>query len=128
MDGTEAECIANGGSFQGLGNNCADISCPGACCLSFGCISLPEDTCIINNGEFQGQFVECTPDPCPQPCLLLGDMNGSGGIDGNDIAGFNRAKLGQAPEAGENQACADYGTGTLNGDIGLFVVDLLSQL
>lgn len=47
------------------------------------------------------------------PCLLLGD-----------IGGFVRTKLGN-PGEGDNETCADYQTGTLDGDIAAFVEDLL---
>ena len=50
----------------------------------------------------------------------------SGGVNSSDIPGYVRAKLGLPPEVGEYQACADYGTGTLNGDTTLFVADLLN--
>jgi hypothetical protein len=59
-------------------------------------------------------------------CALLGDISGDGFVLGDDIAGFVRAKLGLPAEPGENQACADYGTGTIDGDTTLFIADLLS--
>lgn len=55
----------------------------------------------------------------------LGDINQDGIVNGLDIAGFVRAKLGQAPLPGESQICADFGTGTLAGDIAAFVDKLL---
>ncbi|HVP10154.1 MAG TPA: C1 family peptidase [Phycisphaerae bacterium] len=57
-------------------------------------------------------------------CSLLGDMNQDGVLNGRDIDGFVRAKLGAAPFTGENQACADFG-GTLQQDVTAFVNDLL---
>ena len=45
-------------------------------------------------------------------------------VNGLDVAGFVRAKLGAAALPGENPACADYG-GDLNSDIADFVADLL---
>jgi hypothetical protein len=57
-------------------------------------------------------------------CALLGDMNGNMEVEGGDIAGFCHAKLG-VPQGGEFPDCADYGTGTLDGDTALFVTDLL---
>ncbi len=57
-------------------------------------------------------------------CATLGDINEDGGVDGDDAAGFIRAKLGQAALPGENQDCADYG-GTLEEDISAFAADLL---
>jgi hypothetical protein len=59
-------------------------------------------------------------------CSPLGDVNGDGALDGLDIGGFVRAKLGVAPLAGENQVCADFG-GTLEQDIAAFVTALLDQ-
>jgi hypothetical protein len=58
-------------------------------------------------------------------CALLGDVNGSGSLEGGDIAGFVHAKLG-APAPGEFPDCANYATGTLGGDVALFANDLLS--
>ncbi len=59
------------------------------------------------------------------PCNLLGDMNVDGFVNGADEAGFVRAKLGLPAAPGENQGCADYGTGTLEGDVAAFVSDLI---
>jgi len=49
-------------------------------------------------------------------------MNNSGEVDGLDIDGFVQAKLG---ESVPYPACADYDTGTLDGDIAAFIDDLL---
>jgi len=57
-------------------------------------------------------------------CALTGDMDGNGVVNGLDIGGFVRAKLGTALLPGENAACADYG-GTLEEDVADFVADLL---
>jgi M6 family metalloprotease-like protein len=57
-------------------------------------------------------------------CTLLGDINDDGAVNGLDVDGFVRAKLGAAPFAGEKQTCADYG-GTLDEDVAAFVADLL---
>jgi hypothetical protein len=58
-------------------------------------------------------------------CSLLGDVDSSGSVDGNDIAGFIRVKLGN-PDPGDIEMCADYGTGTLEGDVAVFIADLLA--
>jgi formylglycine-generating enzyme required for sulfatase activity len=61
----------------------------------------------------------------PEPaCALLGDVDDSGTVNGADIAGFIRVKL-DTPAPGDVETCADYGTGTLEGDIAAFVADLL---
>jgi hypothetical protein len=59
--------------------------------------------------------------PCPQ----MGDVNQDGSVNGLDVGGFVRAKLGLPPEPGENPACAEYG-GTVQEDIDAFIADLLS--
>jgi hypothetical protein len=59
-------------------------------------------------------------------CLLLGDMNGDGVVNGLDVDGFVRAKLGGTPLMGDNQACANFG-GTLEEDVTAFVAVLLGQ-
>jgi hypothetical protein len=59
-------------------------------------------------------------------CVLRGDINKDTNIDGADIAGFVRAKLGESAEAGENPVCANYG-GTLDEDIAAFTADLLGS-
>ena len=59
-----------------------------------------------------------------QACALLGDMNGDGVVNGLDIDGFLRAKLGGSPLVGENQSCANFG-GTLEQDSAAFIAVLL---
>jgi len=58
-------------------------------------------------------------------CLLTGDVNRDSVVDGSDIAGFVRTKLGIA-ETGDFTVCADYG-GTLEEDIAAFTADLLGN-
>lgn len=59
------------------------------------------------------------------PCAMLGDVNGDGRVDGQDIGGFMRAKQGYLPLLGENQRCADFGTQTAAGDEAAFIATLL---
>ncbi len=56
-------------------------------------------------------------------CPMLGDVNDDGAVDGLDVHDFVQAKLGGVVP---NAACAEYCTGSLNGDIIAFVDDLLS--
>lgn len=58
-------------------------------------------------------------------CSLSGDVNQDGVVNGLDVSGFVRAKLGSPPEGIENQACANYNTGSLAGDVAEFANDLL---
>ncbi|MCG8406820.1 MAG: M12 family metallo-peptidase [Phycisphaerales bacterium] len=61
---------------------------------------------------------------CP---TVAGDINQDGDVDGDDIAGYIRAKLGLAPEPGEEQSCADFGNGAdINAENAAFVAALLS--
>ena len=99
----------------------------GACCnpTTGVCAIVTQAACTSGGGVYQGDSTTCTPNPCPQPCTLLGDVNQDGAVNGLDIDGFIRAKLGQPALPGSNPACADYGTGTLNGDLAAFVADLV---
>lgn len=58
-------------------------------------------------------------------CTTPGDVDGSGILDGNDIAGFVRVSLG-SPIGGDNAACAEYCTGSLSSNVDAFVTDLLN--
>lgn len=116
--GGRDEAIAGDGF---LSVSCAPFT--GACCLSDGsCQVLAEASCT---GTYQGNGTACTPNPCPQPCVLLGDVNQDTSVDGADVAGFLRAQLGLPAEPGEMQDCANYETGTPEGDAAMFVEDLL---
>ncbi|MCZ6682942.1 MAG: zinc metalloprotease [Planctomycetota bacterium] len=128
---SESVCDGNGGDFEGTGTACTPDPCPpppdGACCLSFGCVVLSESVCDGNGGDFEGSGTSCAPDPCPPLCpTVTGDISGDGSILGDDVGGYIRAKMGSPPLPGENQACADYGTGTISGDTAQFVTDLLN--
>ncbi len=75
---------------------------------------------------FSGVFFFSTigaPTECPN--LIAGDINQDGMVGGDDVAGYLRAKLGQPPLPGESQGCADFGTGTLDGDTAAFVDAML---
>ncbi|MFQ5424101.1 MAG: hypothetical protein ACE5F9_08980, partial [Phycisphaerae bacterium] len=126
---TQANCNAAGGTYQGDGTVCTPNPCPqptGACCVASGtCTVDTQANCNAAGGAYMGDNTACTPGLCPQPCNLPGDLNGNGLVQGDDIGGYIRAKLGQPPAGGENPACADFGTGTLNGDTALFVQRLL---
>jgi hypothetical protein len=58
-------------------------------------------------------------------CTVPGDVNGSGALDGADIAGFVRVILG-APAVGDNAACAEYCMGSVALNIAALVNDLLN--
>jgi len=100
----------------------------GACCdvLTGGCTVATQSACVAGGGSYQGDGSSCEPNPCPSPCALLGDVDGSGVLDGGDIPGFVRVKLG-APQPGDVVACADFGQGTVEGDVAAFVAALLAE-
>jgi len=58
-------------------------------------------------------------------CTLVGDVNQDGLIDGADIDGYLRAKLGQPPSIGEEPLCADFGNG---GDLALDTAAFVNAL
>jgi hypothetical protein len=57
-------------------------------------------------------------------CLMEGDMNNNGVVDGDDIAGFTRTKLG-VPIGGDYPLCADMGNG---GDLDLDTAEFVNLL
>lgn len=59
-------------------------------------------------------------------CAVLGDVNNSTLLEGGDIAGFVRVKLG-VPDPGDVVPCADYGNGDVALDTAEFVDDLLDE-
>jgi hypothetical protein len=94
---------------------------------------LTPDTEYTFNVRARNYFADETPPfgPVSQSttggvaCPQMGDVNQDGSVNGLDVGGFVRAKLGLPPEPGENPACAEYG-GTLQEDIDAFIADLLS--
>lgn len=58
-------------------------------------------------------------------CLLLGDVNLDGVLNGKDVTPFMRVKLG-TPIGGDHPPCADFMTGTLDGDVAAFSNALLT--
>jgi hypothetical protein len=65
--------------------NVADLTAPGACCLSGGCTVTSVASCAAPS-VFQGGNTVCSPNPCPQPV-------------GNDGCGVNTAPY-QVPSTG----------------------------
>ena len=57
-------------------------------------------------------------------CAMSGDVDGSGAVDGGDVAAFLRVVTG-APDVGDQVACAEYCAGSLADTIAAFVADLL---
>ncbi|MHC5002572.1 MAG: hypothetical protein ACYTJ0_05560, partial [Planctomycetota bacterium] len=69
-EGSELECSAAGGVFQGEGTTCAETMCPvlvGACCFLDGSCTdgLTETECSESDGEFQGAGTDCDTTECP---------------------------------------------------------------
>ena len=73
-------------------------------------------------------FAQSTTTTGAAGCTLLGDVNQDGVVDGKDIDGYLRAKLGQPPAVGEDPLCADFGNGgDLTLDTAAFVSALLAS-
>lgn len=126
---TESSCNSLGGTYEGNFTVCSPNPCgvvTGACCHDDGsCIVETEAACNSNSGDYHGDGSVCSPNPCPQPCTLLGDINGDSVVDGQDIAGYVRVKMG-TPDGGDNASCADYGNGNLDDDTNDFINDLVN--
>ncbi|MBN2560782.1 MAG: VCBS repeat-containing protein [Phycisphaerae bacterium] len=71
-------------------------------------------------GSVQAYFSTTSSGTCP---TQMGDANGDGELNGNDVAAFVRVKLG-SPEPGDHPACVSYGD-TLEEDLAGFLADLL---
>ncbi len=77
---SQANCVAQGGTYNGDGTLCINQTCPqptGACCLEDGsCTQLTEEDCVAQNGMFNGDSSLCMDVSCPQPpgacCLVDG--------------------------------------------------------
>ena len=124
----QAYLIRVGGFGTQTGTGTLSLSCVwiGACCDGGGgCVESTQAACGGGN-TYVGDGTACNPNPCSQPCTLFGDVDGNTTVNGKDIAGYIRAKLGHPPASGENQACADYGTGSVGMDTVLFIDDLLN--
>ena len=61
----------------------------------------------------------------PQHRMMLGDVNGSNTVDGDDIAGFVRVIL-NASIAGDNAACAEYCLGSIAANTDAFANALVN--
>lgn len=66
------------------GNSLAAICpVPGACCTNGICVMSEEDDCDTFGGDWLGEGTTCADSPCPSACL--GDADGNGGVDIDDI-------------------------------------------
>lgn len=80
QDVVQAECIELGGTFQGIGTDCATAGCPqpqGACCVNENCVpDQTEANCIGFGGTWVGPFTDCgPPDPCITSATIVGAMS-----------------------------------------------------
>ena len=87
----EAQCLAEGGTFQGIGTSCDPNPCPqptGACCISAQtCVDgQTYANCTSWPGEWAGPFTQCFADLCP--ICDDGDANQDSYVDLADYAKF----------------------------------------
>lgn len=81
---TEFDCTKSGGTFQGVGTDCSDATCPteptGACCVDADCSIETEGDCTGMGGIYQGDNTTCFPNPCGAPLCACGfeAFDGSG--------------------------------------------------
>jgi hypothetical protein len=75
------DCVAQGGTPQGVGTNCATVTCPQpteACCFpGGGCQDLPAQVCVGQGGAPQGPGTSCATTSCPQPTVACCFPDGS---------------------------------------------------
>ena len=55
----------------------------GACCTNGICLVSEEDDCDTFGGDWRGKGTTCDDSPCPSACV--GDADGNGGVDIEDI-------------------------------------------
>ncbi|MCP3905005.1 MAG: hypothetical protein GY715_15385 [Planctomycetes bacterium] len=63
-------CVAAGGTFNGIGTDCVPNPCvqPGACCFGDGsCTEVQGADCSAAGGTYQGDDTNCVSAKCPQP-------------------------------------------------------------
>jgi hypothetical protein len=69
-EGTEADCLASGGTWQGDGTSCGSTSCggggdpTGACCAGSSCSEGTEADCLASGGTWQGDGTSCGSTTC----------------------------------------------------------------
>jgi hypothetical protein len=108
------QCTAMGGTFQGPGSSCSPNPCPqpgGACCFGEFCFpDVIEADCNSLPGVWLGALSTCGPpnpctaDPCSGVTYTLGDVNGVGGVNGNDVQAFVDQYISATP--GSTAFCA----------------------
>ncbi|MDP7004763.1 MAG: GC-type dockerin domain-anchored protein, partial [Phycisphaerales bacterium] len=66
--GTEADCIASGGTYQGDYVSCTSYPCggapEGACCVGENCSIMTQSDCGNAGGSYQGDNTTCGADTC----------------------------------------------------------------
>ncbi|MBT4529561.1 MAG: hypothetical protein HOC27_00005, partial [Phycisphaerae bacterium] len=114
--GTEANCNAIGGTYQGDYVSCSTSPCAavvGACCFGTSCFEVSEAQCASSGGAWIGDNTTCGTDTCGSPSTCEADIDGDGSVDVSDV-------LVMVSVWGTNDADAD-----INGDGTVSVADLL---
>ncbi len=105
--GLSSGCAADGGTFQGDGSACQDVTCPepvGACCFpaTGGCVdTLSESNCSGAAGLFQGGGSDCGQIVCfPMGACCLPDGTCSGPISPEECGTMGGSFQGDSTECG----------------------------
>lgn len=58
---TESGCVDGGGRFKGVGTECGELTCQGACCFGSSCLEpYGLGLCVADGGMYQGDGSRCT--------------------------------------------------------------------
>lgn len=103
---TQADCLAQGGTYQGDGTSCDGVSCPPpatqACCFSNGsCLNLSPEDCAGAGGTPGGLGTTCSNHNCnPQGACCLPNGTCVGPVSPEACAGQGGAFQGDGSDCG----------------------------
>ncbi|RME37392.1 MAG: hypothetical protein D6788_09555, partial [Planctomycetota bacterium] len=66
LETTESICLAGSGLYQGNLTQCANVDCPGACCVAGTCVGVMSQADCLTAGGRWFENKDCTEITCPQ--------------------------------------------------------------